>query len=254
MIRKSARAATRLAGAVGLSSLLYGAVRAHDGLGRLDDERRDRYVRRWARGLLRLFDVELVLDPPGFQPLPAHTPRPRMVVANHRSTLDVLLLLHLFGGHLLARGDMSRWPAMGELARAAGTVFVDRSDPLSGAAAVKRIGELLAKQRSIAVFPEGTTFEGDEVRPFHAGAFVAARRVRGEILPVGIAYEDPAAHYLDESIGAHGRRLVEAAKTRVAVAIGSPLDASHAKIDALRDATLAEVQRLVARARARLAR
>jgi 1-acyl-sn-glycerol-3-phosphate acyltransferase len=254
VIRRSARAATRLAGAVGLSSLLYGAVRAHDGLGRLDDDRRDRYVRRWARGLLRLFDVELVLEPESFAPLPARTPRPRMVVANHRSTLDVLLLLHLFGGHLLARGDMSKWPYMGELARTAGTVFVDRKDPISGAAAVQRIGELLAKQRSIAVFPEGTTFAGDEVRPFHAGAFVAARRVRGEILPVGIAYEDPGAHYLDESIGAHGRRLIEARRTRVAVAIGAPIDASRAKIDALRDQAHAEVQRLVERARARLSR
>lgn len=161
MIRTHARLATRLAGAAALSGLLYGAVRAHDGLGRLDDDRRDRYVRRWARGLLRILNVEIVLEPPTFAPLPAKTSKPRVVVANHRSTLDILVLLHLFGGHLLAKGEMADWPYVGELARTAGTLFVDRTDAMSGAAALQKIADLLQKQRSIAVFPEGTTFEGD---------------------------------------------------------------------------------------------
>lgn len=254
MIRRGARVARRMGGAALLSSVLYGAVRAHDGLGRLDDDRRDRYVRRWARGLLRLFDVDLVLEPPDFRPLPAQSARARVVVANHRSTLDVLILLHLFGGHLLARGDMAAWPYLGELAKTAGTLFVDRADPVSGAAALKRIASLLEQRRTIAVFPEGTTHEGDEVRPFHAGAFVSARRAQGEVLPVGIAYADAGAHYLDEPIAAHGRRLVTAERTRVAVAIGAPIDVRGARIEALRDRAHDEVQRLVHRARARLAR
>lgn len=250
MIRRGARVAARLTGAVALSGAAYGAVRANDGLGRLDDERRDRWVRRWARGLLRIFDVELRVDPADFRPLPATTPRPRVVVANHRSTLDILILLHLFGGHLLARGDMADWPYVGALARWAGTVFVDREDAISGAAALQRIAELLERHRTIAVFPEGTTFDGDEVRPFHAGAFLAARRARAELLPVGIAYEWPGAHFLDESIGEHGRRLVVMPHHRVAVAIGAPIDASRGRIEALRDGARGEVQRLVTRARA----
>lgn len=253
MIRSGARVAGRLAGAIAISSLAYGAVRAHDGLGRLDDDRRDRYVRRWARGLLRVFGVELRIDPADFVRLPPESPRPRVVIANHRSILDILILLDLFGGHLLARGDMAKWPYMGELAKTAGTVFVDRSDPASGAAAIKRIGALLERRRTIAVFPEGTTHEGDLVRPFQVGAFVAAARAHGEVLPVGLAYEDPGAHFLDESIAQHGRRLVIAPRNRVAVAIGAPIDTRGRKIEALRDAARDEVQRLVDRGRARLA-
>jgi 1-acyl-sn-glycerol-3-phosphate acyltransferase len=244
--------AGRLAGALAISSLAYGAVRAHDGLGRLDDDRRDRYVRRWARGLLRLFAVELSIDPADFVRMPPESPRPRVVVANHRSVLDILILLDLFGGHLLARGDMAQWPYMGELAKTAGTVFVDRSDPASGAAAIKRIGALLERRRTIAVFPEGTTHEGDAVRPFQVGAFVAAARAHGEVLPVGLAYEDPGAHFLDESIGEHGKRLVVAARNVVGVSIGDPIDSRGLKIDAFRDRAQAEVQRLVDRARARI--
>lgn len=87
---------------------------------------------------------------------------------------------------------------------------------------------------------------------FHPGAFVAARRAKGEVVPVGLAYADPGAHYVDESIGAHGRRVVGAEKTRVAVAIGDTIEAREIKIEQLRDRTRDEVQRLVHVARASL--
>ena len=49
------------------------------------------------------------------------------------------------------------------------------------------------------LYPEGTTYSGDEVRPFRAGAFLAAQRTGAEIVPVGIAYEGDAASYGETS-------------------------------------------------------
>jgi 1-acyl-sn-glycerol-3-phosphate acyltransferase len=146
------------------------------------------------------------LDGPPASP----TVTPRLVVANHRSTIDILLMLHLFGGQLLARGDMATWPGIGVMARRAGTLFVRRDDPASGAGAVQRMRERLRRGITIGVFPEGTTFHGDEVREFQPGAFVAIARERGIVLPVGIAYERDDAIYGDEPIVDHLKRLAQA--------------------------------------------
>lgn len=239
------------------SSALFLALQADRALrGAADDQARlDAYVRRWARELLVALRVDIVLVP--MDAPPAATERPffpnesaaRVVVSNHRSIVDIPLVLELFGGELLARGDMADWPIMGRLAREAGTLFVDRSNPTSGAAALRRVGERLKIGRSVAIFPEGTTYAGDEVREFHAGAFLAAAKARAPVLPVGLAYEDESAIFGDEPIGPHLRRLAEAPKTRVAVALGQPIETRGARVAELRDRTRETVQVLVRRAR-----
>lgn len=240
LVRMPARAgaSAALSGAMAVSLAIEERVRA------VDDARRDAYVTTWARGILRSLQVDVIVEG-----APARSERPHLAVANHRSTIDIFLMLHLFGGHLLARGDMEQWPVVGTLAKMAGTLFVDRSDAASGAAAVRRVKDRLEKGRTIGVFPEGTTFADDEVRPFHAGAFMAITRVRGEVTPVGVAYEDPGAHYLDEPIGEHFKRLLATPRTRVAVVIGEKIPATGQTISAVRDRAQEEVQRLVRRAR-----
>src|SRR5690606_26775233 len=116
--------------------------------------------------LLALFavEVEVIGRVPGDPP-----ERGRVIVSNHRSTIDVGVLLATFGGTMVSRGDLARWPLLGRAARSVGTVFVDRGDAKSGASTIRSIQRHLATGRSIGIFPEGTTFEGDEVRPFHAG-------------------------------------------------------------------------------------
>jgi 1-acyl-sn-glycerol-3-phosphate acyltransferase len=216
----------------------------------LSDDRLEKYVRGWAKSLLRLLDVELVVDAPpeSFEKNGA----PRLVVANHRSTVDILLMLHLFGGNLLARGDMADWPAIGVLARRAGTLFVDRQDPASGAAAVQSMRDRLRRGITVCVFPEGTTFPGDEVREFQAGAFVAVAREKGMVTPAGIAYENDDAIYGDEPVGDHMKRIAQSSKIRVAVAVGAPFSTSGIGVKGVAARAHDEVQALVRRARERV--
>ncbi len=242
------------------SSALFVALQADRALhGKADDQARlDFYVRRWARELLDALRVDLVLVPMDAPALDVDRPffpnenGARVVVCNHRSIVDIPLVLDLFGGELLARGDMATWPIMGRLAREAGTLFVDRTSPTSGAAALRKVGERLKLGRSIAIFPEGTTFPGDEVREFHAGAFLAAVKGRAPIQPVGLAYADESAIFGDEPIGPHLRRLAESPCTRVAVALGRPIETKGVRVADLRDLARKAVQELVLRARAAL--
>jgi len=231
----------------GVSGAMLAALTVEHRVRPVSDERLDTYVRSWARSLLRLLHVDLTLDAgPGAL---EKGNGPRLVVANHRSTVDILLMLHLFGGNLLARGDMASWPAIGVLARRAGTLFVDREDPSSGAAAVQSMRERMRRGITVCVFPEGTTFQGDEVREFQAGAFIAIAREKGVVTPVGLAYETRDAIYGDEPVGDHMKRIARARSIRVAVAAGTPFSAAGAGVRSLAERARGEVQALVGRAR-----
>lgn len=215
------------------------------------DALRDVWVGRWARSLLRLFAIEVVVDgaPP---PRPRHGDRGLLVVMNHRSAIDIGVALATFGGTMVSRADLAGWPVIGAAARSVGTVFVDRKSPNSGASTIRAIKRRLAQGQTINLFPEGTTFVGDEVRPFHGGAFIAAVRAEADILPVALAYPSASgAAFFNETFPAHLARMARSGATRMALAVGEPFPARRQ--DRAADVTRrahAEVQALVARARA----
>jgi 1-acyl-sn-glycerol-3-phosphate acyltransferase len=152
---------------------------------------------------------------------------------------------------MVSRADLAGWPLVGVAARAVGTVFVDRADAASGASAVRAIRDRLAEGRTVIVFPEGTTFPDDAVRPFHAGAFVAALRSGADIVPVGLAYRTGSgAAFVNESFPQHLARMAAAAPSDVVMSVGAPIAVeAKAKAAQLRDLAHAEVQKRVDEAR-----
>jgi 1-acyl-sn-glycerol-3-phosphate acyltransferase len=240
------RGVARLLG-LGAATLGYAsASRMHQAL--LPAPRRaamfQRYLRRWANSLVYATGGRVSLVP-GCT-VPAQTCA-RLVVANHRSAFDIGILLGLFGGHAVSRADVADWPVFGPAATGAGTIYVDRHRADSGAAAIRTIRARLQRGASILVFPEGGTFGGDEVRPFKPGAFVAARQLDVEIVPVGLAY-DPGVEWVNESFVSHVLRVTQQPETRCAVAVGAPQrQASNARETAAR--MHEAVQELVLRAR-----
>jgi lyso-ornithine lipid O-acyltransferase len=242
------RRAGRIAGFGAVTATMLPAFVAHEALASIEDRSRvrDRWVSSWCSVLLRLFGVRVV----------AHgergdSARGRLVVANHRSTADILVLLRAFGGRMVSRGDLARWPLIGPAARAAGTLFVDRSNAGSGAAAVRMIRTSLSRGDTVIVFPEGTTFPDDDVRRFQSGAFVAALGSGADVLPVGLAYATGSgAAFVNESFAAHLSRMAAARPSQVAMCVGAPIaPEAKARAATLRDHAQAEVQRLVRQAR-----
>lgn len=214
------------------------------------DDVRDRWVKRWARTLLELFSIDVVVD--GVVPPPTRAPGPgRLVICNHRSAIDVGVMLATFGGTMVSRADLSRWPLIGAAARSVGTVFVNRSNAESGAVTIRIVQQHLQQGMTINLFPEGTTFDGDEVRPFHGGAFVSAVRAEAEILPVGLAYPSASgAAFVNETFPEHLARMARSGATRMVMAIGEPFVARRAdRATDISKRAHREVTALVARAR-----
>lgn len=177
-----------------------------------------RHKRRYFGATLRIFGADLtVLNGP-----PPPATRARLIVANHRSALDVGVLMGLFDAQALSRGDLANWPLIGRGARKLGTLFVDRENQASRAGAVRVMRRALQAGRSVVVFAEGTTFAGDDVRPFHPGAFLAARGLDVEVLPVGLAYEQ-GAEYVSATFREHLGEVARRPRTRVVANLGTPV-------------------------------
>jgi len=252
---KLLRAPARAAGLAGWTAFMLSAAEAHKALAhRLSGADREQqaqifegYMRTWTAVILEVLAVELRQIGDKISPATG----PRLVVCNHRSAVDIPILLTHFGGSVLSRGDLEHWPLLGLAAQKAQTIFVDRESRHSGAAAIRAIREQLARGRTISVFPEGTTFAGDEVRPFNAGAFAACRGLDVEYLPVGLAYP-PGCEFVEDSFVAHAQAVGARPGTPVVMNVGAPLRFSGREGKAARVAEQLHdaVQELVTQARA----
>lgn len=215
------------------------------------DERYDvwqQHMKVWARDMLRVFKFQQswASSPPLLPPSEGG----RLVVANHRSPIDIILLLQHFGGCVVSHAAVADWPVLGRAAREAETIFVDREDTRSGVAAIREMRQRLSDGRTVIVFPEGTTYPGDEVRPMLGGAFAAARGLAVEIVPVGIAYQ-PGAEFYKESFAQHVARVAARSATPVALCAGDPRPMAGPRA-ALTNSLRLEVQDLVDTARQHL--
>ncbi len=171
---------------------------------------------------------------------------------NHGSGLDIPVLLTVAESHVISRHDLATWPLLGRSAKGVGTLFVDRKSRRSGAEVLKEVARVLAKGEAVAMFPEGTVHQGDEVHEFRMGAFNTARRAKAEIVPLGVAYSEADAYYRTEPFLTHTKRFAALPKLRVAVEIGEPmLFEEHSTIE-MKELARERVQELVNRAREKL--
>lgn len=127
---------------------------------------------------------------------------PALLVSNHVSWLDIPVIGSLTHSNFLSKDDVRRWPVIGWLAAAAGTLFIRRGAGEAGSIA-RRIASHLEADGLLTLFPEGTTTDGREVRPFFPRLFSAAIETEAPVVPVALRYHvdggfDPVAPYVDQ--------------------------------------------------------
>lgn len=116
------------------------------------------------------------------------------VVANHSSWLDIFTLNARKNVYFVSKAEVAKWPGIGWLARATGTVFINR-DRREAAAQKKVFEDRLLAGHKLLFFPEGTSTDGQRVLPFKSTLFAAFfdQRLRDEmhIQPVTVRYVAP---------------------------------------------------------------
>ncbi|MDQ3138886.1 MAG: 1-acyl-sn-glycerol-3-phosphate acyltransferase [Gemmatimonadota bacterium] len=119
--------------------------------------------------------------------MPADPRRPYVVVSNHESFVDILLISHLpWEMKWLTKAEMFRIPVLGWELRLAGDVPIQRGFGPSAADAIARCREALANRVSVMIFPEGTRSTTADLLPFKDGAFRLAIDAGVPVLPLVI--------------------------------------------------------------------
>ncbi|MFI9358117.1 lysophospholipid acyltransferase family protein [Streptomyces lydicus] len=111
-----------------------------------------------------------------------------LLVVNHISWLDIPALLAVEPVTVLAKREVGGWPVVGGLARRAGTHFIDRTNPRQLPYVVRELVELLGSGRSVAVFPQATTWCTVDRGAFRRATFQAALDAGAPVRPVTVAY------------------------------------------------------------------
>lgn len=121
--------------------------------------------------------------------------RPLLVVSNHVSWLDILVVGALTPSSFIAKSDVKTWPGVGLLADLARTVYVDRARRHATGATNAEIARRLTDGDAMVLFPEGTTGDGTHILPFRSALLGAARAalveggpVRVHVQPLSVAY------------------------------------------------------------------
>jgi 1-acyl-sn-glycerol-3-phosphate acyltransferase len=97
-----------------------------------------------------------------------------LVVSNHISFIDILLINAIAPSDFVSKSDVTHWPVIGWLATRVGTIFIERGNRRAAHRTQEVMVERLIAGRRVAIFPEGTTTSGKHLLPFHAALFQAA--------------------------------------------------------------------------------
>ncbi|MEG2155660.1 MAG: lysophospholipid acyltransferase family protein [Burkholderiaceae bacterium] len=156
---------------------------------------RGRQSRWWARLLLGIAGVRLRVSG---RELPVELSftgveagsQGRLVLANHISWLDIFALTAVLPARFVAKAEIGRWPLVGAMVTAAGTLYIERGRRHAVASMNDHVVTHLKRGETVAVFPEGTTTLGDTLLPFHSNLVAPAIEVGGEIWPVALRYTE----------------------------------------------------------------
>ncbi len=119
--------------------------------------------------------------------IPSDPRRPYVVVANHESFADILLISHLpFEMKWMSKSEFFKIPFVGWGMQMAGDIRLDRGDKKAGAQALIECRDRLSKRVSVMIFPEGTRSLTGELQEFKDGAFRVAIQTGAPILPLAV--------------------------------------------------------------------
>jgi 1-acyl-sn-glycerol-3-phosphate acyltransferase len=191
MLDKALRTCLALAKVLRCTAHLLGGmwtIRRH--FGSATQLMRSQHVQQWAQDFLTILKVQLRTSGT------AHTTGPLLVVANHISWLDILVMLAVQPVSFVSKSEVKSWPLIGWLATNVGTLYIERASRRDAMRVVHHIADALKPAAAgyvaqmIAVFPEGTTSDGSVVLPFHGNLIQAAVSAHAPIQPVALRYTE----------------------------------------------------------------
>lgn len=168
----------------GLAHVLRGLWIVTRHFPRLGQEAREERVQVWSLQFLALWGIHLkVLGQPVVS-------GPALMVANHISWLDILVIHAARYCRFVSKSDIRDWPLVGALATASGTLYIERASRRDALRMVGDMAQAMQDGDVVAVFPEGTTSDGQHLLPFHANLIQAAIAADAPVQPMSLKFVD----------------------------------------------------------------
>ncbi|MBI3414443.1 MAG: 1-acyl-sn-glycerol-3-phosphate acyltransferase [Verrucomicrobia bacterium] len=157
-------------------------------------------------------------------------PAEGMLVCNHLSYLDIMVLGQRQPVVFVSKADVRQWPIIGPLTACAGTLFLRREQRSDVARVAEAFVPLIAQGAVVAIFPEGTSSDGRQVLPFRSSLLEPAAANGWRVSPARISYviedgsvEEEVCYWGDMTFGPHLLNLFSKKRIRAFVAYGEAL-------------------------------
>lgn len=224
-MKKKLRAAIRLIRVLGLFTSAYLdyllRIKLRGRAGSLHE--RAHWLQFWARGLLRIFNARV-----SFKGTP---PRRGILVSNHLSYVDVLVLGSIQPLVLVSKSEVRSWPVIGPLTRCAGTLYVRRQSRSDVGRLNQEIAGVVNAGVVVALFPEGTSSDGSGVLPFRSSLLGPAEEGDVPVTPAWIGYTleegsvaDEICYWRDMTFFSHMLNLLAKESFEAFVHFGEPVE------------------------------
>lgn len=168
-----------------LAVIVLGGVLLAAALPLLPRTGRQRALRSWSRALLRALQIRLKVSGGDRFAAPGSAV---LVVSNHVSWLDIVVLGAVQPLRMVAKREVRDWPGIGLLARRAGTIFVHRERLSMLPQTIATISRALLDGAAVGAFPEATTWCGMAGGRFRPAVFQAAVQAGTSVRPVALRY------------------------------------------------------------------
>jgi 1-acyl-sn-glycerol-3-phosphate acyltransferase len=142
---------------------------------------RARGMQRHARRLFRVVGGRVSVR--------GRVPTEGLLVSNHVSYLDILVLGSITPTVFVSKSEVRRWPVLGWLTHQAGTLFIQREKRSDVARINEETGRVLDSGVLLVIFPEGTSSDGREVLPFKSSLLEPIVGRRHALSAAHISYE-----------------------------------------------------------------
>jgi len=167
--------------------------------------------------------------------------RGAVLVSNHSSFLDINLAFASTPTPIvfIAKAGVKKVPLLGGANERVGTVFVESGNIKMAKMAIKKLEKTLKSGRCVLVYPEGSRFNTNEIRPFKKGGFHLASNAGAPVVPV---YHEG----MGEILPPHTYIIRKPSKP-VVVRFGKPIYSTN--VEELRDKSFEAVKDLQAKLR-----
>lgn len=135
---------------------------------RQKNQKRSQRISKYCRYALRILNVQFVETPAKLEL------NPGLIVSNHLSYVDVLVLAALFPSLFVTSVEVKNQSFVGPICKMAGCLFVERRSRENLSQEVRDIHLAMSTGSSVVIFPEATSTDGSKVLPFKAALYQSA--------------------------------------------------------------------------------